>query len=98
MLPIDISSITKFSLFTNLLNREVFVLIFSTKASWGPFITISLLGLSILLSLNPLTSISKAISKVSINKAQFPELILAKISSNYETSLISFWGTRHDEI
>lgn len=45
---------------------------FSTKASWGPFITISLLGVSILLCLKPFTSISKARFKVSINKMQFP--------------------------
>ena len=32
------------------------------------------------LVLNPLTSMSKAISKVSIKRAQFPELTLEKIS------------------
>ena len=45
---------------------------FSTKASCGPFITISLLGVSILLCLNPFTSISNATGKVSTNKTQLP--------------------------
>lgn len=68
-------SITRFSLFTVRLSREVFVLKFSTNASCGPLITISLLGLSILLCLNPFTSISKAIFMVSTKSAQLPELI-----------------------
>ena len=40
--------------------------------------------------LNPFTSISKAISKVSTNKAQFPELIPEIASSKVETCLIAF--------
>lgn len=53
----------------------MFVLKFSTKASCGPLITISLFGLSILLCLKPFTSISKAILIVSTKSAQLPELI-----------------------
>ena len=58
--PTSMDSIIKFSLFTILLNIEVLVLIFSTNASLGPLITTSLLGVSILLCLKPLTSISNA--------------------------------------
>ena len=90
MLPTFKFSITKFSLLTNLRIRDVFVLIFSTKASCGPLITISLLGFSIPLCLKPLTSISKAISNVSTNKAQLPELIPDIQSSKVETCLIAF--------
>lgn len=71
-LPTSKFSIIKFSLFIIRRIKEVFVLIFSTKASCGPFITISLLGVSTLLCLNPFTSISKAIDNVSTNKAQLP--------------------------
>ena len=47
---------------------------FSTNASCGPFTTISFEGLSTLRCLKPLTSISKATDRVSINNAQFPRI------------------------
>ena len=47
---------------------------FSTNASCGPFTTISLAGLSTLRCLKPLTSMSKASDRVSINNAQFPRI------------------------
>lgn len=72
--PTSIFSITKSSQFTILLSKEVFIRMFSTKASWGPFTTTSLDGFSTPRCLKPFTSMSKATEIVSINKAQFPRI------------------------
>ena len=61
----------------------MFVLIFSTKAACGPFITTSLFGESILLCLKPFTSILKHIFNVSTKRAQFPEFIEEMIESKF---------------
>ena len=94
ILPTSRFSIIKFSLLTILLSKDVFVLIFSTKASCGPLITISLSGVSTLLCLKPFTSISKAIFKVSINKAQFPAFTPFATSSKSDICSTLFWGSK----
>ena len=83
-----------FSLLTNLLNNDVFVLIFSTNASCGPFITFSFIGLSIFRCLNPFTSILKATSIVSINNTQFPDFILSHSLLNSVSSITLFCGIK----
>ena len=67
---------------------------FSTKASCGPFITISFSGFEILRCLNPFTSMSKPTDNVSTNKAQLPELTPLKISLKEDCCLILFCGIR----
>jgi len=87
IVPTFLFSIIKFSLLTNLLSIDVFVLIFSTKASCEPRITTSFLGVLILLFSYPLTSHTKHVFIVSINKAQFPvftdDIISSKFLNHY---------------
>ena len=98
-MPTSKFSIIKFSLFTIRRTSAVFVLIFSTNASCGPFITFSFIGLSIFRCLNPFTSILKATRKLSAqdndmsvsNVAKVTELkvtddpaLIEKISSSQE--------------
>ena len=69
-------------------------LIDSLKACLAPLITISLLGGSTPLCLKPLTSILKAIFKVSTNNRQLPEFTASATSENSETISTEFWGSK----
>ena len=97
-MPIFTDSIIRFSLFTYLLKREVFVRKFSVKPTWAPLITISLCGVVRLRLSYPLTSTSNAISRVSIKRAQSPAFIAFTISSNLVNSLTLFWGSKQLEM
>ena len=91
-------SITRFSLATLLLIREVLVRRFSTKASPEPRTTGSFLGSEMLLISNFLVEISKAKSIVSTKSTQLPETTLSEILSNELTFSTSFWGRRQSMI
>ena len=94
ILPTGIFSIIKFSLFTNLLTREVLTLMDSLNACWAPLITISLFGDSTPLCLKPLTSMSKAEAKPSTNNTQLPEFTPSKTSEKSEMICTEFCGNR----
>ena len=68
----------------------MFVLSFSTNASWEPLTTISFLGVSIPLLSKPLTSTTKAILRVSTKSAQSPEVTLLETSENLVTFFTVF--------
>ena len=94
MLPAHVDSITKFSLFTIRLRRDVLVLMVSTKASCAPWTTTSLFGFETARVWNPLTSMLNAVEIVSIKRAQLPEFTSEIIFSNSVSRVIEFWGIK----